>query len=154
LVVLHALSGTMPRPCGTIGLYHFAVLYQDRDRLGAATARLLRANYGVQGAADHLVSEAVCLADPEGIGIELYADRPRISWRDSQAELRMATLPLDLKSLLRDGEAVEQNSEAMGARIGHIRLNVASIQNSIGFYATGLGMDLAMRYGRQAAFFS
>jgi catechol 2,3-dioxygenase len=154
LVKLHAGPGTVRRRRGTTGLYHFAVLYQGRDRLGAAAGKLLDIGYPLQGAADHLVSEAVYLADPDGTGIELYADRPRESWHDPQGVLRMATLPLDLKVLLQAGEGVAREQAAAGARLGHVHLNVASIGDSIDFYTVELGMNLIMRYGRQAAFFS
>ncbi|MEZ5684971.1 MAG: VOC family protein [Paracoccaceae bacterium] len=93
-------GGTAPAP-GTTGLYHVAFLYPDRASLGAALKRVLEAGVALEGAADHGVSEAIYLRDPEGNGIELYRDRPEADWpRDGAGKLRMGTDPLDLHALL------------------------------------------------------
>jgi catechol 2,3-dioxygenase len=91
-----------PRPApGTTGLYHFAVLYPDRPALGAAVRRLLAHDVPLEGAADHGVSEAVYVRDPDGNGVELYRDRPPAEWpRAPDGTLRMDTRPLDLAALL------------------------------------------------------
>jgi catechol 2,3-dioxygenase len=95
-----------PRPAaGTTGLYHFAILYPTRKALGTALARLLRHGVRLSGAADHGVSEALYLEDPDGNGIELYRDRERAEWpRDKNGRLAMVTEPLDLRALLREAE--------------------------------------------------
>ncbi len=95
-------GGGPPAP-GTTGLYHFALLYPDRAALGRAVARLLRHGVALDGAADHGVSEAIYLHDPDGNGVELYRDRPRDEWpRDGAGRLRMVTAPLDVRALLRE----------------------------------------------------
>jgi len=93
-----------PRPAaGTTGLYHVAVLYPDRRALAAAVRRVLEHGVVLEGAADHGVSEAVYLRDPDGNGIELYRDRPQAEWpRDPDGGLVMQTGPLDVAALLRE----------------------------------------------------
>jgi catechol 2,3-dioxygenase len=92
-----------PRPApGTTGLYHFAILYPDRVALAAAVRRVLEHGVAIEGAADHGVSEAVYLRDPDGNGVELYRDRPESEWRRrDDGTIAMQTLPLDLPALLR-----------------------------------------------------
>ena len=93
-------GGSAPPP-GTTGLYHVALLYPDRATLGDALARLVKAGIPLDGAADHGVSEALYLKDPDGNGLELYRDRPVADWpRDADGELRMVSQPLDLAALL------------------------------------------------------
>jgi len=86
---------------GTTGLYHLAIVYPTRAELGDALERVLRAGIQLEGAADHGVSEALYLRDPDGNGVELYWDRPEEQWpRDANGELAMYTRPLDLEGLL------------------------------------------------------
>lgn len=90
-----------PPPVGATGLYHVAILYPNRAALADALRRLTRANVPLEGAADHGVSEALYLRDPDGNGVELYVDRPPDQWpRTASGELAMVTRPLDLQSLL------------------------------------------------------
>ena len=90
-----------PTPPGATGLYHLAIRYPDRGSLADAYQRLQRAGIPLDGTADHGVSEALYLRDPDSNGVELYCDRPRESWpRNSEGELTMYTRPLDLDSLL------------------------------------------------------
>jgi catechol 2,3-dioxygenase len=92
-----------PRPAaGTTGLYHFAILYPDRAALAAAVRRVLEHGVTIEGAADHGVSEAVYLRDPDGNGVELYRDRPENEWPQADdGTIAMQTRPLDLPALLR-----------------------------------------------------
>jgi catechol 2,3-dioxygenase len=93
--------GGQPPPPGTTGLYHLAVLYPTRAALADALRRLLDANIQLDGAADHGVSEALYLHDPDHNGVELYWDRPESAWpHDPNGNLTMYTHPLDLKALL------------------------------------------------------
>ena len=93
-------GGRPPAP-GTTGLYHVALLYPSRAALAGALRRVLAAGIRLDGAADHGVSEAVYLRDPDGNGVELAWDRPRESWpRDAGGNLAMVTEPLDLEALL------------------------------------------------------
>lgn len=94
-------AGGRPPAPGTTGLYHVAILYPDRAQLGDALRRLVEARHPLDGAADHGVSEALYLRDPDGNGVELYRDRPEAEWpRDPRGELAMFTRPLDIDALL------------------------------------------------------
>ena len=93
--------GGSPPARGTTGLYHVAILYPDRAELADALRRLVDAGIRLDGAADHGVSEALYLRDPDGNGVELYRDRPQDDWpRTPDGELAMVTEPLDLTALL------------------------------------------------------
>jgi catechol 2,3-dioxygenase len=97
-------AGGSPPPPGHTGLFHAAFLYPDRTALAAAVRRVLASGNTLDGAADHGVSEAVYMRDPDGNGLELYRDRPRSEWpTDAEGRLAMFTRPLDIASLL--GEA-------------------------------------------------
>jgi len=94
-------AGGMPPPPGHTGLYHTAFLFPDRASLGAAMKRVIDARIPLDGAADHGVSEAIYLRDPDGNGVELYRDRPQAEWpRGKGGELVMGNAQLDLKALL------------------------------------------------------
>jgi catechol 2,3-dioxygenase len=94
--------GGSPPPPGTTGLYHVAILYPTRASLGDALKRLMAAGIELDGAADHGVSEALYLRDPDGNGVELYWDRMPSEWpRDAKGELAMYTRPLDMDALLK-----------------------------------------------------
>src|SRR6201999_4124683 len=118
------------------GLYHQAILFPTRLDLAHALARLAQAQWPLDGVADHLVSEALYLSDPDGNGIELYRDRPREEWRYDNGALEMSTLPLDLRNLL--GELtqadVPQPVAPAGTTIGHVHLQVADIPEAEAFY--------------------
>lgn len=94
-------KGATPAPVNTAGLYHFAILYPDRRELARILKRLLEAEYPIDGASDHGVSEAIYLSDPDGNGVELAADRAEEAWpRTESGGLRMHTIPLDVEGLL------------------------------------------------------
>jgi catechol 2,3-dioxygenase len=98
--------GGPPPPPGTTGLYHVAILYPTRARLGDALRRLVKAGIQLDGAADHGVSEALYLRDPDDNGVELYWDRPQEMWpRTPDGGLAMYTRPLDLEGLLGEAQA-------------------------------------------------
>jgi len=90
---------------------------------------------------DHFVSEAVYLTDPDGLGIEVYADRPRSSWRAVERQLAMATEPLDVPSLLAEAGESAWDGAPAGTRIGHVHLYVRDIDQAAAFYHDGLGLD-------------
>ncbi len=145
-----------PRAHGTTGLYHFAILVPSRPALAAALHHLLEQRTPLTGAADHLVSEALYLSDPEGNGIEIYRDRPRGEWPMEGGRVRMATDPLDLDGLLSDREpgGVDSGRLASGTTIGHVHLHVADLEAARRFYVDLLGFDLMQRYGHSALFVS
>lgn len=96
-------EGAPPPPPGRTGLYHFAILYPDRKELAQTLKNLIDSNYPISGTADHGVSEAIYLNDPDGIGVELYADRPRSEWKVSNdGMVEMVTEPLDIEDLMRE----------------------------------------------------
>ena len=98
-------AGGTPPPPGHTGLYHTAFLYPDRASLGAALARVIAGGIPIDGAADHGVSEAVYLRDPDGNGVELYRDRNPADWpRDSDGKLTMSNKRLDLPALLAEAD--------------------------------------------------
>src|SRR5215204_3451080 len=147
LIELISAPGAPPAPSFSTGLFHLAVLVPDRVELARSLQRVAGAGWRLTGASDHLVSEALYLQDPEGNGIEIYRDRPREQWGHDGGELRMATLPLDLESVL--GELAPRDEEAngmpAGTAMGHVHLQVADIPASEGFYNGSLGLDVMVR---------
>lgn len=141
LLRLHERRGAHRVPSqGRIGLYHFAIVLPDRAALGRFVAHL--AELGVRaGAADHLVSEALYLHDPDGLGIEVYSDRARDTWQSADGELRMATLPLDVASLVDAAGGAKWDGMPAGTRMGHIHLHVGDLQRASAFYHAALGLD-------------
>jgi catechol 2,3-dioxygenase len=129
------------------GLYHQAILFPTRLDLAHALARLAEARWPLDGVADHLVSEALYLSDPDGNGIELYRDRPREDWRYDGGQLQMATLPLDLRNLAAELDAGDgpQTAAPAGTVMGHVHLQVASIPDAEAFYHGVLGFDVTTR---------
>ena len=129
------------------GLFHLAILLPTRLDLAFALARLAEARWPLDGASDHLVSEALYLSDPDGNGIEIYRDRPRDQWRRREGQLEMATLPLDLDGLLGElSQSAElQRSAPAGTTIGHVHLQVSNIPEAEAFYHGVLGFDVMVR---------
>ena len=145
LVVLHAAPDAAPRPRGTAGLFHVAFLFPDRAALARVLKRLLDLGVPI-GSADHGVSEAIYLSDPEGNGIELYADRPQEAWppRLADGQVTMYTEALDIPALL----ALARTPGALlpqGTRIGHVHLSVADLGHAEHFYGETLGLEVTQR---------
>ncbi|MED4876316.1 VOC family protein [Anoxybacillus geothermalis] len=147
-------ENVIPKQGRTTGLYHFALLLPTRADLGKVLGHLLRIGYPLQGGADHWVSEAIYLADPDGNGIELYADKPSSTWRWANGEVAMSTEPLDVKGLLAEGKEEAWHGLPRGTLIGHIHLHVSELRQAEQFYTKGLGFDVVNRYGGQALFLS
>lgn len=141
LIELNEVAGSMPAGGRSrLGLYHYAMLLPDRASLGCFVRHL--ADAGVRaGAADHLVSEAFYLNDPDGLGIEVYADRPRETWRQVRGELMMATDPIDVESLLAAAGAEQWTGMPSGTVMGHVHLHVGDIDQAAAFYSDALGFD-------------
>jgi catechol 2,3-dioxygenase len=135
-----------PRPRQTTGLFHLAILVPDRAELARSLQRVIELRGSLVGSSDHLVSEALYLEDPEGNGIEIYRDRPRDQWRRDGAELRMATLPLDLHGLIGElGSEARSGALPAGTRMGHVHLNVADLGDAERFYSGLLGFEVTAR---------
>lgn len=154
LVTLRAVPGTMPAGRrGAFGLFHFAILLPDRASLGRFVAHL--ASLGLRaGMSDHLVSEAIYLSDPDGLGIEIYADRPRATWQYEGGQLAMATEPLDVRDLVMAAENTAWTGMPAGTTMGHMHLHVGSLDEADRFYRHGLGFDLTTWGYPGALFFS
>jgi catechol 2,3-dioxygenase len=129
------------------GLYHLAILLPSRVDLATALLRLAQTRWPLDGASDHLVSEALYLSDPDGNGIEIYRDRPRDEWRYDGGQLAMATLPLDLRSIVAElgSDRVAQPAVPAGTVIGHVHLQVADVASAEAFYHGILGFDVTAR---------
>ena len=156
LVELAHESEAPPRPPSTTGLFHLAILVPSRAELARSLRRVAEAGWPLAGASDHLVSESLYLADPEGNGIEIYRDRPREEWSYADGRLEMATLPLDLRSVL--AEAPEADDVPAVAspetRMGHVHLQVADLTAAEDFYAGVLGFEVTVRGYPGALFMS
>jgi catechol 2,3-dioxygenase len=129
------------------GLYHLAILLPTRLDLALALGRLAQTRWPLDGASDHLVSEALYLSDPDGNGIEIYRDRPRADWRRAGDQLQMDTLPLDLDDVLgelRDASEIPA-SVPSGTTIGHVHLQVGDLSAAESFYHGVLGFDVMVR---------
>jgi catechol 2,3-dioxygenase len=147
LVRLHGDASAPALDRRATGLYHLAIRFPTRLDLAHALARLAEAHWSLDGVADHLVSEALYLSDPEGNGIELYRDRPRTEWRYADGQLQMATLPLDLRSLA-DELAAADGPQAMvpaATVMGHVHLQVANIPDAEAFYHGVLRFNVTAR---------
>jgi catechol 2,3-dioxygenase len=140
LVELRTGAAALPtRP--RLGLYHFALLLPDRAALGRLLAHLLELRVEL-GASDHRVSEALYLRDPDGLGIEVYADRPRTEWAAREGEVLMTTEPIDGASLLEAAGGEPWAGVPEGSQIGHLHLHVGDMERARAFYHDGLGLDL------------
>jgi catechol 2,3-dioxygenase len=154
LVVLHAVPGSRPAPRrGAFGLFHFAILLPDRVSLGRFAAHLRSIGLAA-GMADHLVSEALYLTDPDGLGIEVYADRPRSTWRHAERQLVMATDPLDVAALVQAGAGGSWTGAPAGTTLGHVHLHVGDLDQAAAFYHRALGFDITVWNYPGALFFS
>jgi catechol 2,3-dioxygenase len=141
ILELEERPGARPVPRrGRLGLFHFAILLPDRQSLGRFVAHLAEVGE-YAGTSDHFVSEAVYLSDPDGLGIEVYADRPRDGWRAQDRELYMTTVPLDVRGLVRAAGDERWRGMPPGTVIGHVHLHVGDIDRASAFYHDGLGFD-------------
>lgn len=123
-----------------LGLFHYAILLPDRAALGAFVRHLTEQGERA-GASDHLVSEALYLQDPDGLGIEVHADRPRSDWARRDGQIVMATEPLDLPSLMGAAGTTSWSGMPSGTTIGHIHLHVGDLDWAAAFYHEALGLE-------------
>jgi len=144
----------MPRHAG---LYHFAILTPSRKALGMVLQNFRNTNTQISGWADHLVSEAIYLDDPDGNGIEIYRDRPREQWpHEADGSLRMANDPLDYRGIL--AEAEQSGEDWTGLHpdtiLGHMHLHVSYLPESVAFYENVVGLETQLLWGASAGFMS
>jgi catechol 2,3-dioxygenase len=141
IIELNEKKGVAPIPRrGRLGLYHFAILLPDRGALGRFLRHLAEVGE-YAGMSDHLVSEALYLTDPDGLGIEVYADRPRSSWNLSGTNLSMGSVHLDTEDLIRAAGAEPWTGAPAGTKIGHVHLYVSDLETAEKFYHEAVGFD-------------
>ncbi|KZE89599.1 VOC family protein [Microbacterium sp. TNHR37B] len=158
LIVLRHDPSLRHAAAGSAGLFHTAILFETQAALAAALLSVARhAPQTFTGSADHLVSQAFYLTDPEGNGIELYWDRDRSEWSWTHGQVEMATLYLDPQEFLRahlprEGDGTTATEAA--AQIGHVHLSVGDVATARAFYVDALGFDATASLGSQALFVS
>ena len=154
-LVLEGIEQPTPLAPATTGLFHVAWLHRSRASLAASVRRVVGQRWPLDGASDHGVSEALYLTDPDGLGIELYADRPRAEWQRPQSGhgVRMVTLPLDLDDLLAQDPGGPVTTMPPGTTVGHVHLKVSEVPRSTVFYRDALGFEEQARMP-SAAFLS
>lgn len=142
-LVLADIASPTPLPPGATGLYHVAWLHPSRAALAETVRRVAGARWPFEGASDHGVSEAMYLSDPDGLGIEIYADRPRERWERAPdgRGVNIVTLPLDLDDLL--AQAAHEPAPAItpDTGVGHVHLKVADVPRAAAFYRDALGLE-------------
>jgi catechol 2,3-dioxygenase len=146
LIELHERRDAIPKPRRSAGLYHFAILVPSRAALGRSLRRLADRRWPLTGASDHLVSEALYLDDPDGLGIEIYRDRPRSEWPVRDGRLVMATDPLDLQSV-HDEPGAETPWAGLEAAtvMGHVHLHVPHLDAAEALYCGRVGFAPMVR---------
>ena len=152
LLTLRHTPEAQPRPAHSAGLFHFAILLPNDSALGTFMHHCFEDGVRIDGASDHLVSQALYLNDPEGNGIEVYADRPRDAWPLQDGKPVMDTLPLKADQLLALAE--EFHGFPTGTILGHMHLNVSNLEESIAFYEKTFALQLMANFYRQAGFLS
>jgi catechol 2,3-dioxygenase len=153
LLTLRHTPNARPRAAHTAGLYHFALLLPSETDLGTFLHHSLReGGVRIDGASDHLVSQALYLNDPEGNGIEIYADRPREQWPSTNGRPTMDTLRLNVEALL--ARAQDFHGLPGGTILGHMHLNVGNLEKSLAYYQQTFGLELMVNLYQQAGFVS
>lgn len=146
LLVLEADPALAPKDPRQAGLFHTAFLMPMRADLACWLDHVAQAGIKLHGASDHIVSEAIYLADPEGNGIEVYADRPFSRWRDANGRIAMTTDPLDMQDLLAAAKGAGWAGFPEGGIIGHVHLQVGDTAAADRFYRDIIGFDVAAAY--------
>ncbi len=147
ILALVEQPNAQPQPARTTGLYHFAILLPSRKDLGRFLSHIIESRTPLGGYADHLVSEALYLSDPDGNGIEVYHDRPRSTWTWHNGHVDMVSDPIDLEALVAEGR--QDNSAWNGlpahTTLGHIHLRAGNIPQGVQFYHDVLGFDIVQQ---------
>jgi catechol 2,3-dioxygenase len=154
LVTIEQPEDIQPKQQRTTGLYHYALLLPSRADLAKVILHMIQTQYPIQGGSDHLVSEALYLADPDGNGIEIYHDRPASTWKWEGKEVVMTTEPMDVEGILKEDDGQPWSGLPAGTIMGHIHLHVAEFKKTEQFYCEGLGFEIVCTYGGQALFIS
>lgn len=154
LITLEQIDHPVPRNESNTGLYHLALLVPTRKDLGIVLKHFIETRNPLQGGSDHLVSEALYLADPDMNGIEIYADRPHEGWNWQDEQVTMDSRRLDVEGLLTLAGEEKFTGLPQETIMGHIHLQVSDLESTERFYCDGLGFDVVTRYGNQALFVS
>lgn len=155
LMEIEQSAAVRPDDPRSAGLYHTAFLLPSRADLGRWIKHAVEKRIRIDGASDHLVSEALYLTDPEGNGIEIYIDRPADSWDWDGKSVRMATDPMDAEAVVASAEgAAAWNGVPENSIIGHVHLRVGDVRAAEEFWNTEAGFDTMLNYGGQAVFLS
>jgi catechol 2,3-dioxygenase len=154
ILELNEFPGIPAAPEDAPGLFHLAFLVPGRPALAAVLRRLAEAQWPIAGMSDHGVSEAIYLADPDGNGLEIYADRPAAAWPRRGARLDMYTRPLDLPGVLASDPAASAGGLPAGTRLGHVHVRVGDLVQAERFYAGELGLEVTVRTYPGALFFA
>jgi catechol 2,3-dioxygenase len=156
LLEIEEVEGVKPDDRRSAGLFHTAFLFPQRGDLARWTKHARDTGIRVTGASDHLVSEAIYLDDPEGNGIEIYADRDIAVWPRQGAEIKMATNPLDFDDLMASvgGDPSGWTGSPDGTVIGHVHLRVGDVREAEAWWNREMGFDTMVNYGDAATFLS
>lgn len=154
LVSIQQPKDVAPKQSHKTGLYHFAILLPSRADLGSILKKIIDSGYPLHGGSHHGISEAIYLEDPDGNGIEIYADTSPETWKWQSGLLAAEGKPLDFNGLLAEGRDKKWEKIPSEALIGHIHLSVSELEKAEVFYKQGLGFDVVMRIPKQAVFFS
>ncbi|MFA0888470.1 MAG: VOC family protein [Synergistales bacterium] len=144
----------LPQDPGRTGLYHVAVRLPSRADLGRLLRHLGEAGTPLEGLSDHGVSEALYLEAPDGIGVEIYIDRPRESWTFSRGQIIMVTKPLESRRLLAEAEGDPWRGMPAGTIVGHVHLRVSNLDKAKAFYSGHLGLTVTQKGYPGALFFA
>jgi catechol 2,3-dioxygenase len=155
LIVLKEKPGIRRRPArpATTGLYHVALLVPTRADLGRALLGLHQAQYPLRGMSDHAVSESLYLDDPDGNGLEIYADRPRSEWPVRNGVVQMTVDPMDVQGVVSAAGPASGPWQGLpaGTVVGHVHFTVSDLERAVSFYRDVVGFDLMMRIPSLAA---
>ncbi|WP_144185020.1 VOC family protein [Elioraea rosea] len=152
LLTLIADPAAPPAPRGSAGLFHTAFLLPSRRDLGLWLRAIAEKGVALEGASDHLVSEAIYLSDPEGNGIEVYADRAPETWQRQGGQVVMATEPLDLRALAEASPGPVPATAPAGTVIGHVHLRVGNVAEAERFWTGVAGLEVSAHYADAAVF--
>ena len=156
LLVLESDTAAKPDDPRSAGLFHTAFLLPERADLGRWINHAIAQKIRVEGASDHIVSEALYLTDPEGNGIEIYADRPKDRWKWNGSQVAMATDRMDVQGVV--GSVPEGDAGWQGAPentvVGHVHLRVGDPSDAEAWWNSEFGFDTVAKYGAQAVFLS
>lgn len=156
LLVLERDAGAKPDDPRAAGLFHTAFLLPSRADLGRWINHAMADRIAIEGASDHIVSEALYLTDPEGNGIEIYADRPHEGWAWDDGMVRMATARMDIPGVVGSVPAGDAGWKGMPENtvVGHVHLRVGDPRAAEDFWHREFGFDTVAKYGAQAVFLS